>query len=725
MKKIIIVNILLVFTVLMLFTSCKNTSDAAPPQENPKIDSNVKPIVEDITIYGVDEKTAPPDASMQPEGIDTVIDKSGENSLYYGPPKLPAIATSPEAFALADCHLMDYVEMDYNEDGIPDIIGVIEKVNCGPDNDATDWWDTYLYPRILFAAFGIGDGSYVLDFQDVNLIRARCEGGIFGDPYEPLTGERNRFTINAFGGSAWKWRETSTFKYMNDDWYLVYEEYRGNYGPFPNYHTYNDYESGIGYRGYRDSNPYIWADYPVSEENQKYYYSWYDDDLSFIIKVGPPIKLTKASQHSYLARRRVGNIKPAQVNYSDDLDAEMICDDLDDMIFSCDRIVDMDENYILYAFNHGDGDPNYLVIYDRYSGTATALDKSDSRYYSAALAGDMVYFVEAKYEIINAGWDDAQDTLSLENTLLRLIKITYDGTDRETIFEYKLCAFEENNLVLAKPDSCIMCLESVEDGVVVSLDKFSVPDQYYFIDHDTGNARYLGAAKGTPMKWLGEVELTGRIGDCLNIHMKLSINAGRVTGSYYYDKIGASINLTGYYQKGVLELFEQGATGYMLGLTAGGGLVKGVWKDCTMGTASCLPLILAQDWQTIPAFAEPGASINRFAGKWVGSGGAEDRGSIITVVPLFSNIAYVEAISIYDVWKDGNNVRTGHFRSIASLDNDGLNYQPIEKTYPDNETIVFRLIIDNNGELSLYSNDYSYNCGANVFHDNSYTLELS
>jgi hypothetical protein len=51
---------------------------------------------------------------------------------------------------------------------------------------------------------------------------SRC-GGVWGDPFEGVTAESGRFTVEHYGGSAWRWRVDFTFAYSRRDraWQLV------------------------------------------------------------------------------------------------------------------------------------------------------------------------------------------------------------------------------------------------------------------------------------------------------------------------------------------------------------------------------------------------------------------------------------------------------------------------------------------------------------------------
>lgn len=73
----------------------------------------------------------------------------------------------------------DSVELDFNEDGIPDYVGVLQAVAVNEEG-----YQVYPsgYPRILFGIASEGTEAYRLDFQDVNVIRTRDEGGVSAIP---------------------------------------------------------------------------------------------------------------------------------------------------------------------------------------------------------------------------------------------------------------------------------------------------------------------------------------------------------------------------------------------------------------------------------------------------------------------------------------------------------------------------------------------------------------
>lgn len=106
----------------------------------------------------------------------------------------------------------DEVQLDFNEDGILDYIGVLQNE------------ESY---RILFAIASDGEDGYCLNFQDNNLIREDVEGGVSHLGWSHmLTAEETSFTTHVTysdGDSEWNWL--------------------------------NNWESGVGIRKRRSSEP--------------------------------------------------------------------------------------------------------------------------------------------------------------------------------------------------------------------------------------------------------------------------------------------------------------------------------------------------------------------------------------------------------------------------------------------------------------------------------------
>lgn len=630
-------------------------------------------------------------------------------------PDLPVEASSLESFIISGWKLLDSVELDFNADGMMDFIGVLDY----EDTDEA-YSNELFYPRILFAVVNRGNGSYRLDFQDINLIRTRNEGGIFGDPYEPITTEDNTFTIHAYGGSAWRWRESASFKYINGGWYLINEEDIDGYGPLFTYYSKKDYESGVGFQGHNNDDfdyiENIWSSGEVFDSLEQA-----DYDLSFRIETGPPIPLREASQRWWLSPDRLEEIQPVSIVSASgvDVDPSDIPLKIEPPYLSGD-IKFIDENYILYTFKASDKKKEYLAVYNRCDNSSFVSAQTNritdfgykDTFSDAKIYRDMIYFEELIYAKVKIEKDGAI-TEELEHVASRLVRMNMEGDGKETVFEYIF--LDENDTLQHWAPYCYLGFDFADNGVIINLYCHGRDTQYYFIEQNGGNTRFLGSVRGTSSKWLGELSLIGRIGDDLNIHMQLNLKNGWVEGSYYYDKYGKEIYLSGYYSRGSFELYETGGTGRMYGFTVGD-IIKGAWtKDTTV-----LPLVLVTDDQNMPEPEPLNSKIKAFEGQYRGIQSNEDAGSDITITPLFNDLAY---INFYAFRKTIYSVHLGDFNGLAVFDNNGLNYQANEKTYVNNETIIFRLSKDEADRLILDTNNPEYYCGAGVQFDTIYTKE--
>ena len=110
-----------------------------------------------------------------------------------------------------------YETADLNGDGTKDVILVLEKKT--PENTEPDSDDER--PLIIL----VRDKKNRLSEAKRNdriVMCAQC-GGVFGDPFAGITVARNTFTVNHYGGSAWRWTADYKFNYSRIDrtWQLV------------------------------------------------------------------------------------------------------------------------------------------------------------------------------------------------------------------------------------------------------------------------------------------------------------------------------------------------------------------------------------------------------------------------------------------------------------------------------------------------------------------------
>ena len=59
-------------------------------------------------------------------------------------------------------------------------------------------------------------GDYTLAVRNDEAVFRNNEGGVFGDPHEPVEVSEGSFTVSAYGGSNWRWAYDYTFVYSEE-----------------------------------------------------------------------------------------------------------------------------------------------------------------------------------------------------------------------------------------------------------------------------------------------------------------------------------------------------------------------------------------------------------------------------------------------------------------------------------------------------------------------------
>ncbi|HEX8128992.1 MAG TPA: hypothetical protein VF527_07820 [Pyrinomonadaceae bacterium] len=107
---------------------------------------------------------------------------------------------------------------DLNGDSREDFILALEKENPAKNKDGLP-----VYQRPLLILLRGADGKLTLAKRNERIIICSQCGGLFGDPFEGVIAGRNTFTVEHYGGSAWRWRYSYKFNYSRIDrtWQLV------------------------------------------------------------------------------------------------------------------------------------------------------------------------------------------------------------------------------------------------------------------------------------------------------------------------------------------------------------------------------------------------------------------------------------------------------------------------------------------------------------------------
>lgn len=130
--------------------------------------------------------------------------------------KVPA---EVQPFVEKDSKAIALESADLNGDNLKDFILVLEREN--PTEK-----DKYDYPTnqrpLLILVRGKDNKLTATKHNDKMVMCSEC-GGIMGDPFMGVTVGKNTFTVNHYGGSAWRWSENYKFNYSRIDktWQLV------------------------------------------------------------------------------------------------------------------------------------------------------------------------------------------------------------------------------------------------------------------------------------------------------------------------------------------------------------------------------------------------------------------------------------------------------------------------------------------------------------------------
>jgi hypothetical protein len=105
--------------------------------------------------------------------------------------------------------LRDSILGDLNTDSVLDLILLFD--NTTPSGS-----------RPLLIYVGQTNNTFKLKARNDSVVLCSDCGGVFGDPYTAIVIKNGYFTVEHYGGSAWRWTSYTTFKFAPKDhnWYL-------------------------------------------------------------------------------------------------------------------------------------------------------------------------------------------------------------------------------------------------------------------------------------------------------------------------------------------------------------------------------------------------------------------------------------------------------------------------------------------------------------------------
>ena len=114
-----------------------------------------------------------------------------DGKFSYSPPK--------------DFILLDSASGDLNRDGKIDYVVVLKSILEDSDHEKQR-------PLIILITNSRNKLEQIA--RNDNVVLCRGCGGAFGDPYQGISIKSNYFSIDHYGGSAWRWTRNITFKYI-------------------------------------------------------------------------------------------------------------------------------------------------------------------------------------------------------------------------------------------------------------------------------------------------------------------------------------------------------------------------------------------------------------------------------------------------------------------------------------------------------------------------------
>lgn len=148
-------------------------------------------------------------ASATPVATDTALATQPATSVAA-----PDSAALARQFVPTGYRLLDMETGDLNRDAYPDKLLVLDSITADTQGNESR------RPLLLLTANA--QGQYALAARNDRTVMCSDCGGMMGDPYQGLTIKNGYFSVEHYGGSAWRWTHIITFKYNPTDhhWYL-------------------------------------------------------------------------------------------------------------------------------------------------------------------------------------------------------------------------------------------------------------------------------------------------------------------------------------------------------------------------------------------------------------------------------------------------------------------------------------------------------------------------
>lgn len=146
--------------------------------------------------------------------------KTDENAITESAEPLISenIANEIQPFLPKDYSVLNATKGNLNLDKIEDLILIIKKNNEEITSNVIEAPEK----RPLLILIGQPDGTYKIAGKNDNVVYCVDCGGAMGDPFSGVTIKNGFFSIEHYGGSAWRWTRIVTFKFSSteNNWFL-------------------------------------------------------------------------------------------------------------------------------------------------------------------------------------------------------------------------------------------------------------------------------------------------------------------------------------------------------------------------------------------------------------------------------------------------------------------------------------------------------------------------
>ena len=156
--------------------------------------------------------------NVELENKKIVNDITGKKMSQPNKEEVENIAENIGIFIPENYTILDTISGNLNLDNYNDMVLVLKKNNEEKTSDVIDNPEK----RPLLILIGEPNNKYKLVERNDNSVYCVDCGGMMGDPYIQIVIKQGYFSVEHYGGSAWRWNRIITYKYSKEDdnWFL-------------------------------------------------------------------------------------------------------------------------------------------------------------------------------------------------------------------------------------------------------------------------------------------------------------------------------------------------------------------------------------------------------------------------------------------------------------------------------------------------------------------------